>query len=87
MELREGIRYYRANAGSSVAHDFKDATRRATRQLLEHPEIGMLIKQNIRRFPLHDYPYNLVYRVTPQAIIVIALAHQSRRPGYWAGQR
>jgi hypothetical protein len=46
----------------------------------------MRLDQDIRRCPLHDYPYNVVYRLTPEAIIVVALAHQSRLPGYWAGR-
>lgn len=87
IELKEAVHYYRANAGEDVAHDFRDEVRRLTRQLLEHPEIGVRIHRGIRRYPLHDHPFNIIYRLTPEAIIIVALAYQSRRPGYWAGRR
>ena len=87
IELKEAVQYYRANAGEDVAHDFRDEARRVTRQLLEHPEIGARIHHEIRRYALHGHPFNLVYRSTPGTIIIIALAHQSRRPGYWADRR
>ena len=87
IELKEAVQYYRANAGGHVAHDFRDEVRHLTRQLLEHPEIGARIHREIRRYPLHDYPFNIIYRLTPEAIIVVALAHQSRRPGYWVRRR
>ncbi len=56
-------------------------------QLLEHPEIGLRILREIRRYPLHDYPFDIIYRLTPESIIIVALAHHSRCPGYWAGRR
>ncbi len=87
IELEEAAQYYRVNAGNDVAHNFKDEVRRLTRQLLEHPEIGARIHHEIRRYPLHDYPFNIIYRLTLEAIIIVALAHQSRRPGYWTGRR
>lgn len=86
-ELKEAVQYYRANVGDDVAHNFRDEVRRLTRQLLEHPEIGPRILRETRRYPLHDHPFNIIYRLTSEAIIIVALAHQSRRPGYWAGRR
>jgi toxin ParE1/3/4 len=29
------------------------------------------------------FPFSLIYRVTVEAIEVIAIAHHRRRPGYW----
>lgn len=86
-EFREAIQYYRDHAGITVAQNFATETRRITRQLRDQPDIGIRAGDQIRRFPLHDYPYHLVYRLTAWAIIVVAVAHQRRRPGYWAGQR
>lgn len=75
------------NAGRTVASDFKIEARRATSRLREHPEIGIRIRHRSRRFPLDGYPYNLIYRLEQEALIIVALAHQRRRPGYWAGRR
>lgn len=32
---------------------------------------------------LKRFPYDIVVRESPKEIIVVAVAHQSRRPGYW----
>jgi hypothetical protein len=30
---------------------------------------------------------NVIYRLMTDVFIIVALAHQSRRPGYWADRR
>lgn len=87
IELKEAVQYYRANADNDVAHDFRDKARRVTRQLLEHPDIGARIHREIRRYPLHGHPFNVIYRLATETITIVALARQSRRPGYWADRR
>jgi len=39
--------------------------------------------ESTRRFMLRRFPFAIVYRVDPDAILVFAVAHMSRRPGYW----
>lgn len=86
-EFREAVSYYRTHAGIAVAKDFTEETYRVTRRLREQPELGMRIDGNTRRYPLHDYPYHLIYRLTAGTLIVVALAHQRRRPNYWTERR
>jgi len=54
----------------------------------EHPAIGgvvhrVRIRGTARRVPLRRFPYFVVYREHVDHVEVIALAHTSRRPGYW----
>jgi toxin ParE1/3/4 len=40
-----------------------------------------------RRFVLRRFPYNVFYRiVADETIVVVAVAHQKRRPNYWSGR-
>ena len=39
--------------------------------------------QGVKRLTLRRFPYDIVVRESPKEIIVVAVAHQSRRPGYW----
>ncbi len=39
-----------------------------------------------RRFLMRRFPYIIPYRVTGGDIIILAIAHVSRRPGYWRGR-
>lgn len=47
------------------------------------PWVQRRIRRDVRRVPLQSFPYYLVYVTTPRAVVV-AFAHKSRRPGYWA---
>ncbi|MHB8473882.1 MAG: type II toxin-antitoxin system RelE/ParE family toxin [Gammaproteobacteria bacterium] len=39
--------------------------------------------RGIKRLILKRFPYAIVVRETAEEIIVVAIAHQSRRPRYW----
>jgi plasmid stabilization system protein ParE len=57
---------------------------RALNVVLTYPFIAAEIEPNIHRFLLRGFPYSLIYGVDDDLIIVIAVAHQSREPRYWA---
>ena len=37
----------------------------------------------IRSKAVRGYPYRVVYTVEPEAILILAYAHERRQPGYW----
>ena len=39
-----------------------------------------------RRYVFPRFPFNLVYRIRPESILVIAVSHQRRKPRYWASR-
>jgi membrane-associated protease RseP (regulator of RpoE activity) len=61
--------------------------RRATDLLLLSPEIGIRVDPDLRKFVLSRFPFTLIYGVSAQAVRVVAVAHHSRRPGYWRSRR
>jgi len=50
-----------------------------------HPEIGTPVGDDplTRRVLVHRFPYQVVYRLTASEILIVAVAHLKRRPGYW----
>lgn len=86
-EYEEGLDYYLAEAGPSIARNLATAVADALALMLEHPQIGVRTRVRARRLALHGFPYDLVYRVEADVLIILALSNQSRRPGYWAGRR
>ncbi|HMN75197.1 MAG TPA: type II toxin-antitoxin system RelE/ParE family toxin [Burkholderiaceae bacterium] len=86
QELLDATRWYLANAGPGVAAQFERAVQRALRLLAFMPQVGRPGYPGVRTWHLKDFPYTLVYRVTGDAIVILAVAHQSREPGYWAGR-
>ena len=57
--------------------------RRAAGVLLAYPRFGHRFSKRLRRILVRRFPYGLVYRVEPDAIFIVAVAHLRRRPGYW----
>jgi plasmid stabilization system protein ParE len=52
--------------------------------LLDAPLIGTPLRSELRNFPLNDsFPFSLVYAVRREILFIVAVAHQSRKPGYW----
>jgi plasmid stabilization system protein ParE len=51
--------------------------------VLEHPFSGKAISRRVRKFPLRTFHYNLVYVIEEAEVIIVAVAHHRRRPGYW----
>jgi len=47
------------------------------------PAAGVAGQRGAKRLILRRFPYDIVVRERVDEIIVVAVAHQSRRPGYW----
>jgi len=49
-----------------------------------NPELGRAERHGTRSFPTKRFPFRLVYEVQPDRIWIVAVAHLSRKPDYWA---
>jgi toxin ParE1/3/4 len=56
----------------------------AVSRVQEAPERWPIYQGAARRYVFQQFPFSLIYRVTDEAIDVIAVAHHRRRPGYWS---
>lgn len=86
-ELQQAAAFYIEHANVELGESFVAEFERSISALLEHPLIGNVWRGDTRRFPLRRFPYSIVYQIKPDLLRVVAVAHQSRRPGYWAGRR
>lgn len=82
-DLREAAEYYRERAGTTIAQTFFGEFEHSITLLLERPLLGALWCHGKRRLVMRHFPYSIVYTLAPKEIQVLAVAHQSRRPGYW----
>ena len=53
----------------------------------EFPEAGSPMGRQLRRVLVARFPYSVVYRYDAGSIVIVAVAHQRRRPGYWRQRR
>lgn len=82
LELIEASVYYEHDV-AGLGERFATEVRRATALLTDSREIGAPIDQQLRKFVLTRFPYNLIYVTSIDAVRILAVAHHSRKPGYW----
>lgn len=81
------IDWYIDEGAFVAADDFLNEIERALGLLKQFPALGESSMHKARSFPLHGFPYSLIYRLQGDTVRIIAVAHHSRCPAYWAGRR
>ena len=81
-DLFNAIEFY-DDLALGLGQDLVDAFDSALSQILAFPHSGSPHLRNTRRILLRGFPFSVVYRVKPDIIEVVALAHRSRSPDYW----
>lgn len=81
-ELNEAAAYYEERA-PGLGEDLLDEAQLGRDLLSLQPNIGLRLDALHRRLPLRRFPFGLIFRVDPDAVRIVALAHNRRQPGYW----
>lgn len=84
---QDAVDWYIDEGAFSATHGFADELEHCLHLLRQFPELGAPSPYNTRTLPFHTFPYPLIYRIQPESICVIAIAHHNRRPAYWVGRR
>ena len=82
VELEQAADWYQAYR-SELMREFVDEVHSAFQKILEHPRAWQSLGSSIRQFRLHRFPYAVVYDVSGEQILVLAIAHLHRKPGCW----
>lgn len=80
-ELREARLWYEERSPLSAVA-FAQEVGAAVSRIAEAPMRYPVTEHGTRRVVLQRFPYNVFYRVGAEEVIVVAVAHQKRRPGY-----
>lgn len=83
-EMQDAADWYEAGRAGGAAR-FLAAVEHALAQIAEHPERypAWQGSSGFRRVLVNRYPYLVFYRLKGEIAVVHAVAHTSRRPGYW----
>jgi plasmid stabilization system protein ParE len=81
QELEEAADFYDLES-PGLGMRFGDAVKDVIENLLEFSESCPVRLGETRKLVLARYPYSILYRIDGGRVVVSAVAHQSRRPGY-----
>ena len=84
-EYIEAAAYYehrRAGLGARFTIEIEATIER----IIEAPSRWPVLEQDVRRCLTHIFHYGVLYTVEPDHVLILAVMHCSRRPGYWKGR-
>lgn len=90
IELDEAFAWYAARSATAAA-GFVAEFQTALSEIGSRPEGFSLLEshegpEDFRRYVMKRYPYHIVYECLDDVILIVAVAHDRRRPGYWMGR-
>ena len=81
-EFEEAALFYESRM-IGLGKSFAAEVERTIALVRDFPEAGSSVGRKLRRVLVARFPYSVVYRHEADSIVVVAVAHQRRRPGYW----
>ncbi len=81
-EYDEAAHYY---AGQQAGLDLRFIVcfEEALGFILDEPQRWRIFDDDVRRCLTKVFPYGILYTIEPDYILIVAVAHCSREPGYW----
>src|SRR5579862_9487314 len=75
------LRYDEACEG--LGSEFYEAVVKGIAEIAQYPLRWPREQINVRRFLVKRFPYRIIYQIRKNEVVVVAIMHASRRPGYW----
>lgn len=81
-EIQTAYSWYEDQA-EGLGDNFISEVEAALESIKQLPVTWPKFGKNTHRYLLTKFPYAVVYKPTPSISYVVAVMHQSRKPGYW----
>lgn len=81
-EFEQSAAFYEA-AQSGLGRVFADEVERVVDRITRFPDSGSPMGNIVRAALVRNFPFWVVYRASDSEALIVAIAHQRRRPGYW----
>lgn len=81
-EFLEAVSYYEGCL-PGLGERFVRCAEQGIQHICEDPLRPRVFEREVRRFLVHVFPYAILYTVEPDHVLIVAVMHCSREPGYW----
>lgn len=81
-EYREAALYY-LDVSPRIAAAFIDQIETGIALIRKNPVTWRVVGGDMRRYLVRQFPFGIYYTVEQDEIVVWAIMHLHRRPGYW----
>jgi len=84
-EFSEAIQYYE-DVERGLGQDFAVEVYLAVQRAIAYPHAWMILEGEVRRSLVRRFPYGVLYSEEGDGILIVAVMHLHREPGYWKGR-
>jgi len=85
QELEDTITFYELEF-QGLGKRFKEEVKRSIERITEYPMALAAERGDVRKCLLHKFPHKILFSIETDHILIIAVAHQHRKPDYWIGR-
>jgi len=85
QEINEAFDWY-FKRSPEAADAFLTGIGASLAQIASHPQLYPAYTKNTRRRILAGFPYSVIFQEKEDIVLIVAVAHAKRRPGYWRGR-
>ena len=86
QEINEAFDWY-FKRSPEAADAFLTEIGASLAQIVSRAQLYPAYTKNTRRRILANFPYSVIFQEKDDVILVVAVAHAKRRPGYWRGRK
>ncbi len=86
-DVEASMAFYEARE-AGLGEAFYRELKQGTKHIQSNPELFPCIPEEaaVRQYCLRRFPFRILYKNYPESILIVAIAHTSRRPGFWTGR-
>ncbi len=82
LEYQEAIEFYSLQS-KGLDKKFISEIEKTISIIKNYPECFPKYSEHTRKAVVNIFPYNIIYAIVYNNILIIAIAHQHRQPNYW----
>lgn len=82
FELAEAAAWYEQRV-YGLGGRLYEAVQKTKTFIRQNPQLGAPHRRGTRKRRVSGFPYLIIYREEPDRILIVAIAHGKREPGYW----
>ncbi len=82
LETKVSYDWYQKQA-DGLGNNFINELETAYQGILDFPLSWSIFQDGFRRYLLPKFPFSVIYKENKNLIYIVAVMHNSRKPGYW----
>ena len=81
-EMMEAAVFYETQQ-QDLGKRFLSMVQESLNHIQINPNLYPVIHLDVRRCITKTFPFNVLFRINPDRIVIVAVMHQKRNPDYW----